>query len=110
MNVAHTILEQLGGNKFIAMTGSHNFVSDNNGNTLRMKLTKNASGFNYLTIDYTDLDLYNMRFEKVRNTPLHKLRAGEMPFKITDKKEIEGLYNDMLQSIFTKVTGLNTSL
>ena len=36
MTIANTILEQLGGNKFIAMTGAKNFVSD--GNTLRMTL------------------------------------------------------------------------
>ena len=41
MTVANTILEQLGSNKFIAMTGAKNFLSD--GNTLRMTLPKNRS-------------------------------------------------------------------
>ena len=36
MTIANTILEQLGGNKFIAMTGAKNFLS--NGSTLRMTL------------------------------------------------------------------------
>ena len=38
MSIASIILEQLGGNKFIAMTGASHFVSD--GNTLRMTLPK----------------------------------------------------------------------
>ena len=39
MKVAQTIFEQLGGNKFVAMTGSKNFVASEN--FLRMNLTKN---------------------------------------------------------------------
>ena len=38
MRVADIILEQLGGNKFLAMTGANHLVSD--GNTLRMNLPK----------------------------------------------------------------------
>ena len=34
MKVADIILEQLGGNKFLAMTGAKNLLAD--GNTLRM--------------------------------------------------------------------------
>ena len=41
MSVAATILQQLGGHKFVVMTGSSHFVSDKN--TLRMKLAKNKS-------------------------------------------------------------------
>ena len=54
MKAANIILEQLGGNKFIAMTGAKNFVSD--GNTLRMTLPKNRSKANrlYVTLDATD--------------------------------------------------------
>lgn len=44
MRVADIILNQLGGNKFVVMTGSKNFVSD--GNTLRMNLAKNCSKAN----------------------------------------------------------------
>ena len=44
--VAKEILNQLGGNKFIAMTGSKQFVAGEN--YLAMKLTRNGSGANYL--------------------------------------------------------------
>lgn len=63
MKIANAILEQLGGNKFIAMTGAKNFVSD--GNTLRMTLPKNRSKANrlYVTLDATDT--YTMYFFQV---------------------------------------------
>lgn len=47
-SVAEQILLQLGGRKFVAMTGSKNFRAD--GNTLRMQLVKNQSGANFLHI------------------------------------------------------------
>ena len=63
MKIANAILEQLGGNKFIAMTGAKNFVSD--GNTLRMTLPKNRSKANrlYVTLDATDT--YTMYFSSI---------------------------------------------
>ena len=47
MNIASTILEQLGGNKFIAMTGASHFVSD--GNTLRMTESRPTAFISRLT-------------------------------------------------------------
>ena len=38
MQVAQTILQQLGGNKFVVMTGSKNFIAGEN--FLRMNLKK----------------------------------------------------------------------
>ena len=44
MSVPKIILEQLGGQKFIAMTGCRNFVGDKN--MLRMTIPKNMSKAN----------------------------------------------------------------
>ena len=96
MNTAQTILNQLGGNKFIAMTGSKNFV--NTGNGLQMNLTRNKVNAQYLKIELTSMDLYNMNF--------YSFRGAEMKVK----NKIEGIYFDQLQDIFTNVTGLYTSL
>lgn len=41
MSVAETILQQLGGQRFTAMTGSKNYLAD--GNSLRMTLAKNPA-------------------------------------------------------------------
>ena len=46
MKVAEKILEQLGGNQFVAMTGANHFVAD--GNTLRMTLPKSYSRANWV--------------------------------------------------------------
>jgi len=108
MRVADTILAQLGGNKFIAMTGSSNFIAD--GNTLRMNLKPNKSGVNMLYITLGGDDLYEMRF--IKYTPG---RLNKKTFVYTDDKTTEiathtGVYFDMLQEIFTNVTGMNTTL
>jgi hypothetical protein len=108
MNVANTILAQLGGNRFIAMTGSKNFIAD--GDTLRMTLVKNISGANMLYITLTPDDLYTMRF--IRYTP-GRMNSKTMTWKndtITEIAQFEGVYWDMLQSIFTQVTGMDTAL
>lgn len=95
-NVAQTILNQLGGRRFVMMTGSKNFISD--GNTLSMKLTRNASKANYLRITLTGSDDYNMEFISARGS------------SINTKAEFNGVYADQLQSIFTSATGLYTRL
>ena len=58
MKVADIILEQLGGNKFLAMTGAKNLLAD--GNTLRMTLPKNRSKANRLYITLDPDDTYTM--------------------------------------------------
>ena len=54
MKVADIILEQLGGNKFVVMTGASHFVSD--GNTLRMQLPRNISKANRLILEYRNIE------------------------------------------------------
>lgn len=92
MEIAKEILNQLGCNRFILMTGSSNFVSMKNG--LGMKLTRNKSKANYMRIVLTPMDLYNVEFLRITSSDMKTI------------KSIEGIYNDQLQSIFTDVTGL----
>ena len=57
-----TILEQLGGREFMAMTGIKDFFTIT-GNELCMKLGRNQSKANQLRIEYDyGKDLYIMRF------------------------------------------------
>lgn len=97
-NVAATILNQLGGNKFKAMTGSFDIFSDES--ALVMKLRKNKSKAKYLRIELNMNDTYTMIF-RTEHKPTYS-------FPVIEK--IEGVYADMLRTIFTKVTGLETSL
>ncbi len=94
--VAKEILTQLGGNKFIAMTGAKNLVDG--GKFLGFKLPRAKDGINYVKITLTSMDLYDIEFGRIR--------AND--YKVI--KKVSGIYNDQLQNIFTKVTGLHTRL
>lgn len=97
MNTGLTILNQLGGNKFIAMTGSKNFV--NTGTGLKMQLRRNKSNAQYLTITLTPMDTFDMNFVRVN---------GKM--EVIEVANFEGVYWTELTKIFEQVTGLYTSL
>lgn len=109
MTTAEIILEQLGGNKFVAMTGSHHFIAD--GDTLRMQLRRNRSGANrlFITLDRGS-DTYTMKF--------FYYRAGRIDIKNGRYiKEVEreitqyfGVYAEDLCRTFEDVTGLATHL
>ncbi len=73
--IAKTILQQIGGKRFTAMTGSRDFIDMGNG--LRMSLARNKTSANRLDIIYDEgADLYNMRF--YRNfTHAFEWRGGE---------------------------------
>ena len=92
------LLQQLGGNRFIAMTGAKNLAVDKAKNTLHMKIGRNSKGVSHLRIKLTGADLYDMEFLQVR--------AGNVKVKSKEK----GVYADQLQKLFTKNTGMYTSL
>ena len=99
--IAKTILEQIGGRRFAAMTGSKDFIDMGNG--LRMSLARNKTSANRLDIIYDGgADLDNMRF--YRKTFSKKT----FECKTKDIETHEGIYCDMLEEMFTMVTGLYT--
>ena len=102
MNVATIILQQLGGSRFNAMTGAKDHFAD--GNALQFKLPNNFAkdGINFDKIRLMPDDTYKMEFSKFT-----KKRYVWATWVI---KEIDNVYNDQLQSIFTEVTGLDTHL
>jgi len=93
--VAITILKQLGGNHFIAMTGAKSFGCSDNSFSCSFKGSRKANG---IRITLNSMDTYDIKF-----------------FKMTSKSfdevgEFLGIYNDSLQEVFTDFTGLNTHL
>jgi len=94
--VAQEILRQLGGKRFIVMTGSKNFVADKN--LLGMKLARNSSGANYMRVKLNGLDLYDIEFLSIRGTNEPKV-----------KHQFNDIYCDQLVNIFEETTGLYTS-
>lgn len=99
MTVANTILEQLGGARFRLMTGANTFVSSEK--SLQMKLPRSTqNGATHLKITLNGADLYDMAWMRWNSQTL------EMAVIETD----EGIYDEMLQDVFTTRTGLFTSL
>lgn len=108
MRISDTILEQLGGNKFIACTGCHTFISGDNWDWLQMCIPRNGSKANRLTVKYNhDTDTYNMRFWRYTGGRWNAKKYTFSEPKITDIKVYNEIYNDQLQELFTEVTGMH---
>jgi len=95
LQIAQTIMEQLGGNRFYVMTGSKAPMALESG--VSFKVGSNPKGVTHVRIILTANDDYTMEFLKIRGTTLPKVQA-----------KVEGVYNDKLQEIFTEHTGLYT--
>lgn len=94
MTTASNILHQLGGNRFIAMTGATCF-SDNNKLIVKFKGSQSA---NLMHITLNSMDTYDVEIMKFRGLNIKTI------------KKVEGAYSDMLRPIFEQTTGLRTSL
>jgi hypothetical protein len=93
MNTATTILNQLGGNKFIAMTGATCY---SDGNTLISKF-KGSKVANIMYVTLNENDTYDVKLCKFRGLDVKTI------------KEVTGVYAEMLKTIFEGTTGLKTS-
>jgi hypothetical protein len=96
MQVAQTILSQLGGSRFVAMTGAKNLVAGHN--SLSMHIGQNAKKVTHVRIRLDPSDTYTVEF----------VRISKSNFKVLTT--VSDVYCDMLQEIFTQHTGLHTSL
>jgi hypothetical protein len=112
VEAARIIFDQLGGNKFLAMTGSKHLCAGKN--FLSMTLAGNKSKANHLKITLTPADTYTMEFTKYTKPRIKTDRNGKAigftSEKITGVEKLEDVYNDQLQELFTRITGLETSL
>jgi hypothetical protein len=97
---AKAVLQQLGGNKFAVMTGASGFVAGPN--FLQFCLPKKPgyckNGINKVKITLEPSDTYTVEFYRIRG----------VDFTLISKHE--DVYNDMLQELFTRETGLATNL
>jgi len=93
---AATILKQIGGNRFIAMTGAKGFAFSDK--YMSFKIGRNSKGINFVRIGHNAKDLYDMEFGFVSTRG------------IKVKKKVKDVYADMLGQIFKKHTGMNVSL
>lgn len=95
MTIAQAILAQLGGNKFLSMTGAKNLV--NGGETLSFAIPA-SNGINHVAITLDCNDTYRVTFSKFRKLALTIVHTqGDV-------------YADQLRALFTDQTGLAVSL
>ena len=101
MDVANTIVEQLGGRKFIAMTGAHTFLGD--ADSVSFALSGGGgfckSGINRVHIKLEPSDTYTMTF--------YRLTRGTKLATVATHADV---YFDSLQELFARETGLAVSL
>lgn len=96
--IAKIIFEQLGANRFVAMTGAKNFCQGSN--SLQFDIGRGATNkANKVRITLQTSDTYQIEFFYVRGVVCKT--CGEA---------IRGVYADQLQSTFTAQTGLDTHL
>jgi hypothetical protein len=96
LEVAETILHQLGGRRFIAMTGAKSLVGSPD--ALQFRIGKADRGINSVRVVLTVQDDYRMEFYRYRAGTLTLIEARD------------GIYHDQLAIAFTQATGLTTSL
>ena len=92
-----TILRQLGGNRFIAMTGAKNLGTSTK-KDLSFSIGRNAKKVTHVHIKLTSMDLYDVEFINMRGAKRKVI------------KKVKGVYGDMLPKIFKKYTGMNVRL
>ena len=100
--VALEILRQLGGNRFIAMTGACSLCSGEN--SLSFRIPKAKSGIRGVVVTLNASDTYTVKFYKPGF-----FRKGEWVGEkwVSEQSEV---YCDQLRDIFETETGLATSL
>ena len=98
MQVAQTILEQLGGRMFGVMTGAKNFVGSQDSLSFRLPSNFAKDGINAVRVTLDPSDTYTVRFMKIRGVKVIEVAVRGM------------VYCDTLQSTFKAVTGLDTHL
>ena len=94
--VAAEILNQLGGYRFIAMTGAKNLISDNN--SLHFKIMRNSKKITNVKIELNYTDTYDITFYRIWGS------------SVKSEYQVCGIYNDQLREVFTSHTGLDTNL
>ena len=94
---AQTILAQLGGNRFLAMTGAKQLVDMGEG--LQFAIGRGAKNkANKVVVRLSGLDLYEVTFYSIRGT------------SVSIKSQHSNIYGDRLAALFTEQTGFDTHL
>lgn len=129
--IASDIMAQLGGHKFVVMTGARDIVALDRG--VKFRIGRNASKANMIRVTLTSMDTYIVEFIK-RGRELNPVTllakvfrdgmsesefntAYELALQKAKKASedkvlhtVSGVYCDTIQQVFTAYTGMNTHL
>lgn len=100
---ADIILAQLGGRRFIVMTGAKDFAGNNSMLSMRLptNMTKGRASHCRITLEPTDT--YKLETLKIG-------RSADFDKAVVVVDSVDGIYVDQLQATFTRLTGLDTHL
>lgn len=102
MQIANAILQQLGGGRFVTMTGARDVFAIDAGLQFKMPARFAKDGINFVKIELAESDTYTMTFGKVYTS------KGMPEYKEICVEPL--VYADSLQATFTSCTGLDTHL
>jgi hypothetical protein len=105
--VADTILKQLGGNRFIAMTGAKHLCKWNEGSTLYFELPPNKTKAKVFMITLTVWDVYKIEVFKKSTLKAQVIQGKPALIQV---KEIDGVYCDQLKETIEDLTGFYLTL
>jgi hypothetical protein len=100
LTVANTILDQLGGGRFLAMTGAKNLLGDKDSLQFKLPARFAKSGINCVRVAINAMDTYDVEFYKI----------GRRSFDAERVEAIFGVYGEDLRRVFRETTGLEVSL
>lgn len=99
-SIAHTILEQLGGSRFIAMTGARDLVRHDKALSFKLPRGLATNKASHVKITLEPTDTYLVEF----------LRYDARRLEMKPISRTSGAYADDLARLFTLETGFDTHL
>ncbi len=99
--IANTILAQLGGRRFVAMTGASKLTVADSGLNFVLPSGFATDGINVVRITLTPADDYTIEFIRIGRAPHYKTQII---------KTLDMVYCDQLTDVFERTTGLRVSL
>ena len=105
MQVAQEIFRQLGGGRFVAMTGASQIVGDDKALQFRIPLSRKGR-INKFRIVLEPTDTYTVKAYRVEQPG----KRNAWQFTCHEGAVRSDVYCDALQEVFTELTGLYTHL
>ena len=99
LTIAHTILAQLGGRQFLALTGARQFIG--RPTSLEFQIPRcgpKGAKINRITVELKDDDTYQVRFHRIHGR------------KVTTVNRDNGIYNHQLRELVERRTGLTLTM